>query len=491
MSVLTVGRCRFYIDGQWVDPVNAAAPHPIQNPADERVIGEVAMATSSDVDRAVASARRAFDSYSRTPVSTRIKLLQRLQANFEARYVEMSQAISTEMGAPWDLAHDSQAECGPGHIKATLVAAQDYPFESLSGLNGTLVCEAVGVCALIAPWNWPLNQLVAKLAPALLAGCTVVLKPSEYAPLSARLVAEFVHDAGYPSGVFNMLFGDGPVVGQALVSHPEVDMVSFTGSTAAGIAVAKSAADGVKRVVQELGGKSANIVFADAALDDAIGRGVRHCFNNTGQSCNAPTRMLVQRSVYDDAVALAVRHGAAVRVAHPSERGAVMGPLASQRQFDNVQRYIAIAMEEGARLVLGGPGRAAGFERGFFARPTIFADVHNGMRIAREEVFGPVLCMIPFDDEEDAIRIANDSPFGLAAYVNTADMARASRVARRLRVGQVGVNGVGQDYASPFGGYKQSGNGREWGRFGLHEFLEYKCINGLRSRSASAIGDSA
>lgn len=474
-------RCNFYIDGEWVNPLESSTSHAIVNPADESVIGEVAMGSIADIERAVAAARRAFDSFSRTDLTYRVALLERLQTVFERRYTEIAQAISTEMGAPWDLAYDSQAECGPGHINATLEAARDYPFESRSGAHGDLVCEPIGVCALITPWNWPLNQLVSKLAPALLTGCTVVLKPSEFAPLSARLVAEFVHEAGYPPGVFNMLYGDGPVVGQALAAHPDVGMVSFTGSTAAGVAVAKAAADTIKRVVQELGGKSPNLVFADADLDQAIRRGVRKCFNNTGQSCNAPTRMLVERSVYEQAVALAVKHGAEVVVAHPSQRGEVIGPLAMKRQFDTVQRYIRLGIDSGARLVLGGEGRPSGFDAGYYVRPTIFADVRNDMIIAREEIFGPVLCMIPFDTEEDAIRIANDSPFGLAAYVNTSDPERARRVASRLRAGTVSINGVGQDYCSPFGGFKQSGNGREWGRFGLQDYLEYKCINYLHT----------
>lgn len=470
-------RCTFYIDGQWVEPLDPQADHAIVNPADETIVGQVAMGGRADADSAVAAARRAFDAYSRTALSTRIALLERLQAAFERRYTEMAEAISTEMGAPWDLAYDSQAECGPGHIKATLAAARDFPFEEKSGENGTLIAEPVGVCVLITPWNWPLNQLVAKIAPALLAGCTLVLKPSEFAPLSARLVAEFVHEAGYPPGVFNMVFGDGPVVGQALAAHPDVDMVSFTGSTGAGIAVAKAAADTVKRVVQELGGKSPNLIFADAPLEEAVARGVRHCFNNTGQSCNAPTRMLVERSVYDQAVVIAARIGAEVEVAHPARRGKVIGPLAMKRQFETVQRYIGIGIEEGARVVLGGLGRPEGFSAGYYARPTIFAGVNNHMRIAREEVFGPVLVMIPFEDEAEAIAIANDTPFGLAAYVNTADGARAERVARRLRAGQVSINGAWQDYCSPFGGFKQSGNGREWGRFGLQDYIELKCIN--------------
>ena len=405
-------------------------------------------------------------------------MLHKLQGIFERRYEEMAQAISTEMGAPWSLAYDSQAECGPGHIKATLEAARDYPFEVKSG-NGDLLCEAIGVCVLITPWNWPMNQVVAKLAPALLAGCTVVLKPSEFAPLSAKLVAEYMDEAGYAPGVFNLVYGDGPVVGAHLSAHPEVDLVSFTGSTGAGIAVAKAAADTVKRVVQELGGKSPNIIFADSDVDEAVARGVRRCMNNTGQSCNAPTRMLVEKSVYAQAVAAAVQAGAQVKVIQPTEKGEGVGPLAMKRQFDTVQRYIDIGMHCGARLVLGGPGRPEGFEVGYFARPTIFADVTNDMPIARQEIFGPVLCLIPFDDEEDAIRIANDTPFGLAAYLSTNDKAKASRVARRLRAGNVSVNASGNEYCNPFGGYKQSGNGREWGRFGLQDFLEYKIINGL------------
>ena len=432
----------------------------------------------ADADLAVMAARRAFDAFSQTTLAYRVDMLQKLQAVFERRYTEMAQAISTEMGAPWSLAYDSQAECGPGHVKATLEAAREFPFEVKSG-HGDLLCEAVGVCVLITPWNWPMNQIMAKLAPALLTGCTVVLKPSEFAPLSAKLVAEYLHEAGYPKGVFNLVYGDGPVVGAALSAHPEVDMVSFTGSTGAGIAVAKAAADTVKRVVQELGGKSPNIIFADSDVDKAVARGVRRCFNNTGQSCNAPTRMLIERSVYTKAVEAAVKAGAEVKVIQPSEKGDGVGPLAMKRQFDSVRRYIDIGMECGARLVLGGPGRPEGFEKGYFVKPTIFADVSNDMPIARQEIFGPVLCMIPFDTEEDAIRIANDTPFGLAGYLSTNDKARARRVAQRLRAGNISINASGNEYCNPFGGYKQSGNGREWGRFGIHDFIEYKIINGL------------
>jgi aldehyde dehydrogenase (NAD+) len=472
-------RCNFYIDGVWVEPQEPALPHPIVNPADEQIIGEVAMGGSSDAAIAVAAARRAFDGFSRSALGDRVQLLARLQTVFERRYTEMAQAISTEMGAPWDLAYDAQAECGPGHIKATLEAASDFPFESRSGNQGELSLEAIGVCVLITPWNWPINQIMSKLAPALLTGCTVVMKPSEFAPLSAKLLAEFVHEAGYPPGVFNLVYGAGPLLGSALCAHPEVDMVSFTGSTVAGISVAKTAADTVKRVVQELGGKSPNLVFADADLEEAVLRGVRKCFYNTGQSCNAPTRMLVERSVYDQAVALAVRFGSQVKVAHPSVRGDVLGPLAMKRQFETVQRYIRLGVDSGARLVLGGEGRPEGFTSGYYVRPTIFADVSNDMAIAQQEIFGPVLCIIAFDVEEDAIRIANDTPFGLAAYINTSSPERARRVAKRLRAGTISVNGAGNEYCSPFGGFKQSGNGREWGRFGLQDYLEFKCTNGL------------
>jgi aldehyde dehydrogenase (NAD+) len=474
--------CNFFINGAWCEPVEAQPPLPIINPATEQSVGTVAMGGKQDADRAVLAARAAFDAYSQTTLQYRTEMLQKLQAIFERRYTEMAQAISVEMGAPWDLAYDSQAECGPGHIKATLEAGRDYPFEVKSG-KGDLLCEAIGVCVLITPWNWPMNQVMAKLAPALLAGCTIVLKPSEFAPLSAKLVGEFMQEAGYAPGVFNMVYGDGPVVGAALSAHPEVDLVSFTGSTGAGIAVAKAAADTVKRVVQELGGKSPNLIFADSDVDKAVARGVKRCMNNTGQSCNAPTRMLIERSVYAQAVAAAIKAGAGVRVVDPADTSEAakggIGPLAMRRQFETVNRFIGIGMDCGARLVLGGPGRPDGFDKGYFVKPTIFADVTNDMPIARQEIFGPVLCLIPFEDEEDAIRIANDTPYGLAAYLSTNDQAKARRVAKRLRAGNVSVNASGNEYCNPFGGYKQSGNGREWGRFGLQDFLEYKIINGL------------
>ncbi len=469
--------CNFYIDGQWVAPAGAHTVHPAVSPGDESVVGQVMMGGQEDVNRAVMAARHSFDSFSQTSLAHRTQLLERLQAVFERRYEEMARAISLEMGAPWDWAYDQQAECGPGHIKATLAAATDFPWETRSGANADLVCEAIGVCVLITPWNWPLNQIVSKLAPALLAGCTVVLKPSEYAPLSGKLVAEFVHEAGYPAGVFNMLYGDGPHMGPMLSGHPEVDFISFTGSTAAGISVAKHAADTVKRVVQELGGKSPNIIFADSKVDKAVRFSVNKCMSNTGQSCNAPTRLLVERSVYAEALQHAAEAGAKVQVIHSADKGKGIGPLASKRQWETVQRYIQIGIDEGAQLLCGGLGRPQGMDKGYYARPTVFGDVNNQMRIAREEIFGPVLVIIPFDTEEEAIAIANDTPYGLAAYIQCADVPRAKRVARRLRAGMVSINGQGQDYCSPFGGYKQSGNGREWGRFGLQDYLEYKVIN--------------
>jgi aldehyde dehydrogenase (NAD+) len=468
-----------YINGAWTLPATSTQVFEAINPATEETCARVALCGADDVDRAMAAARAVFDGYSATPLEARLALVEKLISIFEARYDEMVTAISTEMGAPYDLSYNAQAECGPGHLKETVKAAREMVWERPLGGRGRLVHEAVGVCALITPWNWPINQLAAKIGPALVAGCTMVLKPSEIAPLSAQLFAEFIHEAGFPAGVFNMVHGTGPGIGDALTSHPEADMVSFTGSTRAGIQVAKSAAETVKRVSQELGGKSPNLVFADAGLESAVARGVRHCFNNTGQSCNAPTRMLVEASVYDEAVEIAKTVATSVTLGDPMEKGPHLGPVVSKVHFDRIQKLIEAGIAEGARLVTGGPGRADGFNRGYYVKPTIFADVTNQMTIAREEIFGPVLAMIPFSDEADAIAIANDTPYGLAAYVQTGDMERARRVGRKLRAGSVYLNGAGQDYCSPFGGYKQSGNGREWGEFGLHDYLEIKVINGF------------
>jgi len=474
-----------YINGHFVDPAKHNGTMPVTNPATESVVAEIALCGAADVDLAVAAARHAFDSFGQTTLEERLALLEKLDEVMNRRYDELVTAITTEMGAPADLSRASQAACGPGHIKATIAAARELDWETRSGSRANLVREPIGVCALITPWNWPMNQLAAKVAPALAAGCTIVLKPSELSPLSAQVFAEFIHEAGYPAGVFNMLHGTGPEVGAPLSAHPDVDMVSFTGSTRAGVQVAKAAADTIKRVSQELGGKSPNIVFADADLPRAIKRGVLHCFNNSGQSCNAPTRMLVEESVYERAVELAVEAGAKVQVGDPTKPGSHIGPVVSKAQWEKIQGYIKLGVEEGAKAVLGGPGRPEGLDKGYYVRPTIFAGVKPGMRIEHEEIFGPVLCIIPFKDVEDALRIANDTPYGLAAYVQSGDDAKAKSVARRLRAGSVYLNGAGQDYESPFGGYKQSGNGREWGKHGLLEYLELKSINGFYPASGT------
>jgi len=468
-----------YINGAWAAPRSSTETFEAVNPATEERAALIAMCGADDVDLAVAAAREAFPAYAALSLEARIAMVERLIAVFERRYGEMVRAISTEMGAPYDLSHDAQAECGPGHLKETVKAARAMAWSQPIGRDAQLVHEPIGVCVAITPWNWPINQLAAKIGPALVTGCTVVLKPSELAPLSAQLFAEFIDEAGFPAGVFNMLHGTGAGIGDALTSHPGVDMVSFTGSTRAGIQVARWAALSVKRVSQELGGKSANIVFADAGLEAAVTRGVLHCFNNTGQSCNAPTRMLVEASVYEAAVEIAAKVAAGVTLGDPMAKGDHLGPVVSKLQYDKIQALIQVGIDEGARLVAGGTGRAEGFDRGYYVRPTVFADVHNGMSIAREEIFGPVLVMIPFADEAEAVTIANDSPYGLASYVQSGDLVRARRVAAQLRAGSVHINGAGQDYNAPFGGYKQSGNGREWGEFGLHDFLEIKAINGF------------
>jgi aldehyde dehydrogenase (NAD+) len=470
-----------YIDGHFAAPRSDAGRHAVINPANEAQVASVLMGGTADVDAAVAAARRAFSGYAALPLAERLALLERLLAIYERRYGEMAEAITTEMGAPHDLAKRSQAAAGTGHIRETIAAARGLDWE-IRTRGGAVIREAVGVCGLITPWNWPMNQIGAKVAPALAAGCTVVLKPSEQAPLSAQLFAEFVDEAGFPGGVFNMVHGTGPTVGHALAIHPDVDMMSFTGSTRAGVSVAKAAADTVKRVAQELGGKSPNLVFADADLEAAVTRGLLHCFNNSGQSCNAPTRMLVEDSVYERAVEIAVAAGAAVAVGDPAQPGKHIGPLSSRMQFDKVQHCIERGIAERARLVLGGPGRPPGLDKGYYVRPTVFADVVNTMSIAREEIFGPVLSMLRFRTLDEAVAIANDTPYGLAAYVQTRDLDKARHVARRLRAGSVYLNGAPQDYDAPFGGFKQSGNGREWGVWGLVEFLEVKAINGYYAK---------
>jgi aldehyde dehydrogenase (NAD+) len=471
-----VDRLKFYIDGAWTAPA-AVKTMPVVNPATEEAMYEVALGSAADVDKAVAAARRAFESYSLTSPEERAALLQRVMEVYKSRMKEIAAAISNEMGAPMPLAERAQAAAGLGHLMATLEVLKTYPFEERLG-SAMLLREPVGVAGMITPWNWPLNQIACKVAPALAAGCTMVLKPSEYTPTSALIFAEVLHEAGVPAGVFNLVNGLGPEVGAAMASHPGIDMISFTGSTRAGIEVSQRAAPTVKRVTQELGGKSANIILDDANFEKAIGGGAAHCFMNSGQSCNAPTRVLVPLARMEEAAAIAKAAAEKTRAGDPKEAGTVIGPVVNRIQWEKIQSLIEKGIQEGATLVAGGPGRPAGFNKGYYVRPTVFANVTSDMTVAREEIFGPVLSILGFKDEEDAIRIANDTPYGLAGYVSSGDIARARRVSRRIRAGNVNLNGVFNERTAPFGGYKQSGNGREWGRFGLEEYLEVKAVAG-------------
>ena len=467
---------RFYIDGEWVAPVEPRVLAVI-NPATEENVAEISLGSARDVERAVAAAKAAFPGFARTSKEERLALLQRIVDAYKARADELAQTITKEMGAPAWLASRAQAAVGMAHLMQMLAVLKEFSFERM--LGKTLIArEPVGVCGLITPWNWPMNQIACKVVPALAAGCTMVLKPSEYTPLDAILFAEVLHSAGVPKGVFNLVNGDGPTVGQALASHPDIDMVSFTGSTRGGIAVAKAAADTVKRVHQELGGKSANIVLPDADLQKAVAGGVQACFLNSGQSCDAPTRMFVHRPQHDQAAAIAKAAAEATKAGDPNTKGTSIGPVVNEAQFRKIQKLIETGIAEGATLVTGGPGRPEGVNRGYYVRPTVFANVKPEMTIAREEIFGPVLSILPYDSEEQAIRMANDTVYGLSGYVQSGDLDHARRVAAQLRTGQVRLNGAGPDFAAPFGGYKQSGNGREWGEFGLHEFLETKAIIG-------------
>lgn len=467
----------FYINGHWVEPSAGSTLVDIVDPATEAPAGKLAMGTAADVDAAVAAARAAFPAWSESSREERIALLERVIACYRARLGDIAEAVRAEIGAPITLCRNVQAPIGLAQIQAAVETLRHFEFETVHA-KSYVRREAIGVAALITPWNWPLNQITAKVAPALAAGCTVVLKPSEISPLDAIIFAEIMHEAGTPPGVFNMVYGEGRTVGAALSCHPDVDMVSITGSTRAGVEVAMSAAPTVKRVAQELGGKSALIILDDAELQAAVTSGVAQCMANSGQTCVAPTRMLVPRERYEEAVAIAVAVANAVVVGDPADPATKMGPISNRGQYDKVQRMIGIGIEEGARVVAGGPGRPEGLERGFYARPTVFADVRNDMVIAREEIFGPVLTMIPYDSEEEAIAIANDSVFGLAAYIASSNPERARRVAARLRVGSVRINGAMLDISVPFGGYKTSGNGREYGAEGLAEFLECKSVTG-------------
>jgi aldehyde dehydrogenase (NAD+) len=465
---------RFYIDGAWVAP-SGSRTLDVVNPATEEPCAVVALAEQRDVDHAVAAARRAFPSYAQTTPAERIVLLDRIVQAYMARWPDLAAAISEEMGAPTTLASGPQAGSGVAHFQTAAAILKEFRFEETKD-SYDIVREPIGVCALITPWNWPANQIACKVAPALAAGCTMVLKPSEVAPISAEIIAEILDAAGAPKGVFNLVYGLGPETGAALAAHPSVDMVSFTGSTRAGVEVAKAAAPSVKRVAQELGGKSPHIVLDDADIEAVVQRGVAAVMMNSGQSCNAPTRLLVPQEKLDKALAIAKAAAEAVRPGSPSDASTTIGPVASEAQWTKVQRLIKQGIAEGAPLVAGGPGRPEGLERGYYVRPTVFGPVSNDMTIAREEIFGPVLAVIPYSDEEDAVAIANDSPYGLSAYVSSGDLSRARRVGARLRAGSVHLNGAGVNFAAPFGGYKQSGNGREWGAHGIAEFLETKAI---------------
>ena len=472
---------KFHIDGAWVEP-SVDETLDVVNPATEEVIGAIAMGGQADVDAAVAAATAAFGEFSQTGREERVALLERICEGYAARSAELAATVSAEMGAPMALAVQAQVPSGMGHFRTMLKILADFEFETDLGTS-LLVREPVGVCAFITPWNWPLNQIACKVAPALAAGCTMVLKPSEVAPLNALIFAEILHEAGVPPGVFNLVNGAGPVVGAALSAHPDVDMVSFTGSTRAGVEVARNAAPTVKRVAQELGGKSANIILDDAEFGRAVSRGVFAVCNNTGQSCNAPTRMLVPHSRMNEAAEIAAAAAGKVVVGDPGAEGTTIGPAVSDIQFHRIQRLIERGIEEGARLATGGPGRPAGLEQGYYVRPTVFSHVSNEMVVAREEIFGPVLVLIGYEDDDDAVRIANDTLYGLAGYVSAGDRERGRSVARRIRSGQVNLNGARPDFRVPFGGYKQSGNGREWGRHGLEEFLEVKAILGYHEEA--------
>ena len=469
--------CRdFYIDGRWVAP-RRPKHFPVVNPATEEPIGTISLGSASDVDDAVAAARRAFPSYAKTTREERLALLGRIMEVYQKHYDEMAETISREMGAPLWLSKAAQAAAPLAHLGTIIEVLKEYQFERERGTT-MMRREPIGVCGLITPWNWPVNQIACKVLPALAAGCTMVLKPTEIAPLNAVIWTQVMHEAGVPAGVFNLVNGDGPTVGEAMSSHPGIDMMSFTGSTRAGVAVAIASAPTVKRVAQELGGKSPNIILDDAELEKAVSRGVQSCFTNSGQSCNAPTRMLVSRPRHAKALEIAKATAEGMRVGDPFADGTMLGPVASEMQFDKIQRLIQAGIDEGATVVTGGVGRPEGLGRGYYVRPTVFGGVRNDMKIAREEIFGPVLSILPYESEDEAVEIANDTLYGLSAYVQSGDIEHARGVARKLRAGNVHLNGAGPDFHACFGGYKQSGNGREGGVYGLKDFMEVKTIAG-------------
>jgi len=473
---------KFYIDGEWVKPVHAETIDVI-NPATEQIIETISAGSPEDIDRAVLAARRAFDDFSRSSKQDRIELLTTVREVYKKRFDDIADAIRMEMGAPLHLAHGGQTSVGLGHLKTAIRVLEEFEYEQEK--DGFLIrYEPIGVCGLITPWNWPMNQIVAKLAPALAAGCTCVLKPSELAPLSAHIMAEILHEAGVPAGVFNLVNGYGPIVGEAMSAHEDIEMMSFTGSTRGGVAVAKGSADTVKRVSQELGGKSANIVLDDDQLGESVRRGVLACMDNTGQSCNAPTRMLVPTARYDEALEIAREVAEALVTGNPELEETQIGPVVSATQFDKVQRLISSGIEEKATLVTGGVGRPEHLDRGYFVKPTIFGGVTPEMSIFREEIFGPVLSIIAYENPEEAVKVANDTPYGLAAYVSGSDTSELMTYARELRAGQIHLNYTGGGTNAPFGGFKQSGNGREKAEWGFEEFLECKAILGRKDESS-------
>ncbi|NQV69526.1 MAG: aldehyde dehydrogenase family protein [Pseudohongiella sp.] len=476
---MTTAYNKFYINGEWVAPANRSTLDVI-NPATEEAFATISMGTAEDVDAAAKAARAAFPAWSQSTVAERKAVIGKIIEGLKARGEEMATAISNEMGAPMGLSRTAQLGSGIGHFANILGILENYPFEEIRGTT-KIVKEAAGVCGFITPWNWPLNQIACKVAPALAAGCTIVLKPSEIAPISAYILAEIIAESGLPAGVFNLVNGDGPSVGAAISAHPEIDVVSFTGSTRAGREVAKAAAEGIKRVTQELGGKSANIILDDVPdFARAVSGGVIGCFGNSGQSCNAPTRMLVPKARMAEAMEIARAAAAKASVGDPADENTRLGPVVSELQFNKINALIQKGIEEGAELVAGGPGRPQGMDKGYFIQPTVFGNVSNDMTIAREEIFGPVLSIIGYEDDADAVRIANDTEYGLSGYVS-GEQAHAEKIARQIRTGMVHINGAGPDFSAPFGGYKKSGNGREWGVEGFEEFLETKSMLGAAS----------
>ena len=471
---------QFYINGKWVNPIN---PNELKviDPSNEEVCAIISLGDSEDTNLAVESAKKAFPMWSSTSKEERIKLLKNLYEIYKSRWNEMAESISIEMGSPIDWSIEEQSSSGASHIKNFIKTLTNFEFESAfnSESNNHITYEPIGVCALITPWNWPINQITLKVIPALAAGCTMILKPSEIAPLSAIVFTEMIHDAGFPPGVFNLVNGNGEGVGTQLANHPNIDMISFTGSTRAGKLISKNSADTIKRVCLELGGKGGNIIFADSD-PDAVKRGIKHVMGNSGQSCNHPTRMLVEKSIYDRAVKEAIEEANSTKVDISSKKGGHIGPVVSKIQYDKIQNLIQSGIDEGANLVAGGLNRPEGLNEGYFVKPTIFADVTNNMKIAREEIFGPVVSIIPFETEEEAISITNDTDYGLTNYVQTQDKEKAKRVAKQLRSGGVEINGFGVSGGTPFGGFKQSGNGREGGKWGLEEYLEVKAISGWK-----------